>query len=297
MAARKNQLSRYEPQLIFIICKVHRFAIFIAHDYYGVVLMYAEIIDEFVARGRYCFSFAEIRNRIAASPVAIKSALNRLKKKGEVALPYREFYVILPPEHRARGCLPPQQFIPDLMEHLGEVYYAGLLSAAEFHGAAHHRPQVFQVVVARARRPIECGQVRIEFVFRKNAGSIPTVPQNTPAGIVKISTPEATALDLIGYVRHCAGLDNVATVLAELAEKIDVGRLIEVADLSPIAWAQRLGYLLELLEEHEKAESLAGFIKTRHPMPTPLLAGAAIKGAKKNNRWQVFVNTDVEPDI
>ena len=182
--------------------------------------MYMEIVDELAAQGRFCFSFAEMVERLDASPAAIRSALNRLKKKGVLALPYQEFYVILPPEHRARGCLPPQQFIPDLMEYLGEVYYAGLLTAAEFHGAAHHRPQVFQVVVAKARRPIECGQVRVDFIFRKNAANIPTEPRNTTAGIVKISTPEATALDLIGYVRHCAGLDNVATVLAELAEKM-----------------------------------------------------------------------------
>lgn len=259
--------------------------------------MYQEIIDEFAAQGRYCFSFAEMVKRLDVSPVAIKSALNRLKKKGVLALPYQEFYLILPPEHRARGCLPPQQFIPALMEHLGEVYYVGLLSAAEFHGAAHHRPQVFQVVVAKTRRSIECGQVRVEFIFRKNAATIPTEPRNTTAGIVKISTPEATALDLIGYVRHSAGLDNVATVLAELAEKIDSKRLIDVAGQSPVAWVQRLGYLLDLLEEGDKADSVAGYLKTVHPMPTPLMPGASIKGAKKNNRWQVFVNCAVESDL
>ena len=259
--------------------------------------MYQEIIDEFAAQGRYCFSFDKIVERLDASPIAIKSALNRLKKKGLIALPYQEFYVILPPEHRTRGCLPPQQFIPDLMNHLGEIYYAGLLSAAEFHGAAHHRPQVFQVVVAKARRPIECGNVRVEFIYRKNAADIPTEPRNTTAGIVNISTPEATALDMIGYVRHCAGLDNVATVLAELSEKIDINRLIEVARYSPVAWLQRIGYLFELLTEHEKASLVADYLKTKHPMPTPLMPGTSIKGAKKNNRWQVFVNTDVEPDL
>lgn len=260
--------------------------------------MYLEIIDEFAAMGHYCFSFAEIAAKLnKASPAAIKSALNRLKKKGELALPYQEFYVILSPENRSRGCLPPQQFIPHLMEYLGEVYYAGLLSAAEFHGAAHHRPQVFQVVVEKARRPIDCGQVRVEFISRKNAASIPTELRNTSAGIVKISTPEATAFDLIGYVRHCAGLDNVATVLSELSEKIDVKRLVEVAALSPVAWVQRLGYLFELLEEHEKAAALADYLLAAHPLPIPLMPGGSIKGAKKNNRWQILVNTEVEPDL
>jgi predicted transcriptional regulator of viral defense system len=212
-------------------------------------------------------------------------------------MPYRGFYVIVPPEYREAGCLLPEQFIPDLMDHLGEVYYAGLLSAAEYHGAAHQRPQVFQVVVAKDRRPIRCGKMRVEFIFRKNTAMIPTESRNTPAGILKIATPEATALDLIGYVRHCAGLDNVATVLTELVEKIDAGRLLQMAELSPIAWVQRLGYLIELVGAHEKAEGIAGYIQKKWPVRTPLAPSLGIKGAKMESRWRVFVNTQVEPDL
>lgn len=152
-------------------------------------------------------------------------------------------------------------------------------------------------MVAKSRRPIRCGKVRVEFILRKNAASIPTLPRNTPAGILKIATPEAAALDLIGYVGRCAGLDNVATVLTELAEKIDVNRLIEVAELSPIAWVQRVGYLLDLIGEQEKAGALLDFIRNKRPLPTPLMPGVSIKGAKKDSRWQVFVNTEVEPEV
>jgi predicted transcriptional regulator of viral defense system len=259
--------------------------------------MYTEFIDELIARGRFCFTLDDIEKLTSSSPEAIKIALYRLQKKGELIMPYRGFYVILPPEHRSRGCLPPEQFIPDLMEYLGETYYVGLLSAAEYYGAAHQRPQVFQVIVAKSRRPISCGKVRVIFIFRKNAASIPTQPRNTPAGSIKIATPEATALDLIGYVKHCAGLDNVATVLTELSEKIDVKRLTEVAELSPIAWVQRLGYLFELIGEQEKATVLADYLMEKHPSPTALIPMISIKGSKKNNRWQIFVNADVESEV
>ena len=53
-------------------------------------------------------------------------------------MPYKGFYTIVPPEYRTAGCIPPEQFIPDLMDYLGEAYYAGLLSVSEYHGAAHH---------------------------------------------------------------------------------------------------------------------------------------------------------------
>ena len=61
---------------------------------------------------------------------------------------------------------------------------------------------------------------------------------------------------------------------------------------------QRLcAHLLDLLEEQDKADTVAEYLKTMRLMPTPLMPGVSIKGAKKNNRWQVFVNTDVEPDL
>ena len=53
-------------------------------------------------------------------------------------MPFRGFHVIVQPEYRALGCLPADQFVPQLMEHLGLVVdYAGLLTAASLHGAAH----------------------------------------------------------------------------------------------------------------------------------------------------------------
>jgi predicted transcriptional regulator of viral defense system len=259
--------------------------------------MLAEFIQDLAAKGRSCFSFEDVEKLKGASPIAIKASLRRLQKKGGIAMPYRGFYVIVPPEYRSAGCLPPEQFIPDLMDHLGEVYYAGLLSAAEYHGAAHQRPQVFQVMVAKGRRPIKCGRMRVEFISRKNAAKIPTESRNTPSGVLKIASPEATALDLIGYVSHCAGLDNVATVLTELAEKIDPKRLRELAEFSPIAWAQRLGYLIELVGAHEKAEGIAGYIEEKRPVRTPLAPAISIKGARMEGRWRVFVNTQVEPDL
>jgi predicted transcriptional regulator of viral defense system len=259
--------------------------------------MLSEFVQNLLAKGRVSFSFEDVQKLKSVSPEAVKAALRRLQKKGGIAMPYRGFYVIVPPEYRAAGCLPPEQFIPDLMKHVGEVYYAGLLSAAEYHGAAHQRPQIFQVVVAKSRRPIVCGKMRVNFIFRKNATQIPTEKINTPAGELKISSPEATALDLVGYVHHCAGLDNVATVLAELAEKIDAEKLRKFAELSPLAWVQRLGYLLDLVGDGDKAQNIADYVIEKRPVHTPLSPSDKIIGAKLNGRWRVFVNTKVEPDL
>lgn len=104
---------------------------------------------------------------LGTSANATAKALARLMAQEYLASPEREFYVIVPPEYRSLGCLPAEQFIPALMAKKNLTYYAGLLSAAQFYGAAHHRPQEFQVLVARNRRPILCGKVRVGFIARK----------------------------------------------------------------------------------------------------------------------------------
>jgi len=256
-----------------------------------------KFISDLVARGRYCFSAAEAIGALGATAVATRAALRRLRQKGELAMPYKGFYVVVPPEFRNAGCLPAGHFIPFLMEHLGEKYYAGLLSAAEYHGAAHQRPQVFQVVVAGNKPEITCGKVRIMFVARKNMALIPTSDFKTPRGYLKISTPEATAFDLVGYPRHAAGLDNVATALAELAENFDGKKLVNLAGLSPIAWAQRLGYLLNLVGAQRKTGELAKYIAEKKPAPTPLVPSQPFEGISWLKPWNIMVNTPVEMDV
>lgn len=259
--------------------------------------MLSEQISQFSALGRSCFSFSDLQQKVDSDPVALKAALRRLLKKGNIVMPLRGFYVIVAPEYQSLGCLPAEQFIPELMTHLGEPYYAGLLSAAVYHGAAHHRPQVFQVVVNKPRRSIRCGKVKVDFVARKNAQEVPVQPRNTPTGVIQLSTPEATAFDLVGYGKQCGGLDNVATILAELSEKLDANKLVEIAEKSPISWAQRLGYLLNVVDAGAVSECLSLYIKARKPVRTPLLPSAEIKGARTDNLWKVFVNTEVESDF
>lgn len=259
--------------------------------------MISNFISDLAAKGRYCFSTKDAAVFYGGSAVAVRAALRRIRQKGEIAMPYRGFYVIVPPEYRDLGCLPASHFIPSLMEHLGEKYYVGLLSAAEYHGAAHHRPQLFQVVVAKNRQGIKCGKVRVEFIARKNMKAIPTSDFKTPRGYLKVSTPAATAFDIVGYPYHSGGLDNVATVLSELAEKIDSKELVQIAGLSPVAWAQRLGYLLDLVGVGEKAGDLAKYIARKKPVPAPLAPAKPFAGVNQDRRWRILVNAEVEAEV
>lgn len=256
-----------------------------------------DYLNDLAASGRYAFALREARSALGGSPAATKLALNRLAKRKLVASPARGFYVIVPPEYQRLGCLPADQFIPALMKHLDLPYYAGLLSAAQYHGAAHHRPQEFTVFLSKNRRPIKCGLVRVAFMARKRLTEVPAQAINTPRGTIQVSTPEATALDLIGYADQVGGLNQVATVLSELAERIDPEKLAAAAPSAPVPWAQRLGYLLEHLGFDVKAQSLKAYVRAHAKESTPLLPKAAGKRAHRNKGWKLYVNARVEVEL
>jgi predicted transcriptional regulator of viral defense system len=256
-----------------------------------------DYLADLAAGGRYDFGSTDARKALGVSPAATKLALNRLAKQGLIASPARGFYVIVPPEYRSLGSLPADQFIPALMKRLDLAYYVGLLSAAQYHGAAHHRPQEFQVMLAKARRPIVCGAVRVAFVVRKNIAAVPVQSFNTSRGTVLVSTPEATAIDLVGYVGHVGGLDQVATILGELAEHLDPDKLVTAAQTAPVPWAQRLGYLLEKAEAGDRAKALRSYVRQHSRQNALLLPTAPQRGAARNEDWKLIVNADVEHEL
>jgi predicted transcriptional regulator of viral defense system len=255
-----------------------------------------DYLDGLMEAGRYVFTSDEAKAALGSSPDAAKVALARLAKQGLIASPARGFYVVIPPEYRSLGCLPADQFIPALMRDRGQSYYVGLLSAAQYHGAAHHRPQEFQVMVDKARRQIECGKVRVAFFVTSRMNETETQEFNTSRGTIKVSTPESTAVDLVGYHEGAGGLDNVATVLSELAARLDTAKMAAAAAAAPMPWVQRLGYLLTYLGHASKVSALKLLVEKESPQVVSLLPGLALDNAPRDQDWRLNINTTVEAD-
>jgi len=179
------------------------------------------------------------------------------------------------------------------MDLAGEPYYFALLSAAERYGAAHQRPQVVQVMVRRNRAAVACGQVRVEFVARHDLERVFVREFNTPRGVARYSTPEVTALELVGYPKHAGGIANVAAVLPDLAEEMEADALSRAAGVSPVSWSQRLGYLLERAIESSLADALAPFVEEHARSYTPLRRAAPTTGAGRDAAWKLIVNVSL----
>jgi predicted transcriptional regulator of viral defense system len=131
---------------------------------------------------------------------------------------------------------------------------------------------------------------------RKRLRDVPVESLNTPRGAVLVSTPESTALDLVGYAGHAGGLNQVATVLSELAERIDPEKLAAAAPSAPVPWAQRLGYLLEHLGFAAKTPALKEYVREHAKQSTVLLPKAPEKHSRRNKGWKLYVNAKLEPE-
>ena len=255
------------------------------------------MLDALQASGRYTFRNEELCTATGASPLAVEAALRRLSKKQRVVTPRRGFHVIVPLEYRSAGTPPAAWFIDDLMLFLEQPYYVALLSAAALHGASHHSPQEFQVMTDRPIRPIELARLRIRFFKNGSLQDAPTASIKTETGSMLVSTPEGTALDLVRYASSVGHLDNVATVVSELGEKLSEKGLVDAArKASERSTVQRLGYLLDLVGVDEITGALAKWVAKKAPRVARLRRDRPVRGLPINRRWRLVVNDKVEAE-
>lgn len=155
------------------------------------------------------------------------------------------------------------------MRYEGRTYYVGLLKAAELHGATHHAVMEFQIVTDRQLPKIRAGRSYIVFYFRKEMEAVlPAVERRkTDTGSMAVSSVELTGLDLVHYGHAAGGFDAVATVLADLGDKIDGEKLAAIAAHFERASVQRLGYPRDHLEYASAAEPLHGQLFAQSAVP------------------------------
>ena len=259
----------------------------------------ADALDALLAHGRHVVTTQEAAHLLGVPAGHVRVRMNRYAHSGRVFSPARGLWVLVPPEFRTWAVTPGLHFIDAMMGHLGRDYYVGWLSAAEIHGSAHQRPQVLQVAVDAHLADRDVGRVRLRFAERRRVGTVPRLRRNVPTGQVWVSTPAATMLDLADDVPRGGGVSNVATLLLELTEEIDLDpqELAQTAAQFPLSAIRRLGYLLDLMEQHESAEPLHVLSEQRRYFQVDALAASAPRSGNVDPRWRVDVNTDVEPDL
>lgn len=259
-------------------------------------------VEDQMIRGRYMFTKQDVLNLgLPIKEASVNRSLQRLEARGMIMSPWQNFYVTVATEYKLKGIVPPSFYIDRLMAFLGRDYYVSLLSAAALNGASHQMAMVFQTMVNGG--PIRSGVkngTRLEFTLRQNLPMAFTHKVKTQSGYMTVAGAELTALDVVAEHKKVGGLSRAAELLVELCEqtKWDERRLPLLSYFS-IATVQRLGYILELIEEHEQADALYVLMKQMGKIvrKIPLKQSAPMTDdMPMDDRWKVIVNYELEID-
>lgn len=207
----------------------------------------ASLLDQLQARGRLIASLPDLTAESGLSTLAVKRQIEHLANR-VVRLPGRpSSYLIVAPEHRKRGAPPVDFWLADYCRIHDKPYYVGLLSAAALHGSAQQAVQLTQVMTSSATRAFSVGNVHIEFHVKRHLLDTPLTPIRGLASPLAVSSPEATALDLIAF-QHCVGgIARAADVIAGLLPAMTNEGWHRALKCAPLPVRQRTGYVLETL--------------------------------------------------
>ncbi|MDR0505638.1 MAG: type IV toxin-antitoxin system AbiEi family antitoxin [Dysgonamonadaceae bacterium] len=233
----------------------------------------------------------------------ISNTLNRLVKKNKIQSVWRGFYAVVLAEYGLKGIIPPINYIDQLMKYLGNDYYVALLSAASLQGASHQQPMEFYVITnSRILRDKQKGDIKINFVAKKNIPAQYITQLITNSGYVNVSSPELTAFDLLIYEKNVGGINRIATVLSELAETMNFENISDkFLKIQSVAVIQRLGYLLDLLDFVDLANALfrksdnAGLKFRKYPLSI-LSEKRNLSGFQTDEKWKIIINEEIDID-
>ncbi|MCU0771907.1 MAG: type IV toxin-antitoxin system AbiEi family antitoxin [Verrucomicrobia bacterium] len=248
--------------------------------------------DARLALGRVTIVLEDLVKETGLSAIAAKRQLSRLRGKVVRVSPRQPFYLIVSPEHRSMSAPPTNWWLQDYFHWLGRPYYLALQSAASSFGSNPQALQVTQVMTNRPCRTIKVGRIQVRFFVKRG---IERTPTQQPAGAVApllVSTPEATAYDLVRYATSIGGIERAAETIRPLLPLLRSRELRRVLDAeNEPAVAQRLGFVIEACRN----KSLAKVVRAWLPDELTPVTLSPAKGKHDNlplvKRWQVFNNS------
>lgn len=254
-------------------------------------------IDGLTGLGKVALSLEDLTGESGLSAIAAKCQLLRLRGKVVRVSPRQPFFLIVGPEHRGMGAPPATWWLQDYFKWLGRPYYLALQSAASVYGSNPQALQTTQVITDQPRRPIKVGRVQMRFFVKRGIGRTPTQALAQAAAPLCVSTPEATAFDLVRYAESIGGIERAAETIRPLVRLLSVRKLnrVLVAE-DETAVAQRLGFVFEAIGSSKLAQVVFDWLPARPPV-VPL---SSVKGEHQSlplvERWRVL-NSSTELSV
>ncbi len=259
----------------------------------------ARLLDDAQSKGQLVVTLSGLATEGHLTPMAVQRQLDHVKERF-LRLPVRpSAYLLVAPEHRARGAPPVAAWLDAYFRAREEPYYLGLLSAAALYESSQQAAQVTQVMVTRPMRPFEMGRLRVEFFVKTDLSKTPLRSiQGLPAPLA-VSSPEATALDLVAFNSRIGGISRVAEVLAGMTGTLrPAGLRSALAAESRVAVKQRLGYLLDRLGMTRLASIVElGLPRKLAPVLLQQEGTRSVPAGTILGRWKVLDNVGISENL
>ncbi len=253
-----------------------------------------KLLDALLAEAKSLFSLEDAQKKLGLPKNYVVKIISNLVKKKQVLRISQGLYAYFPPTEKKSG-FNVSRIIGQIMEHRHTPYYVGLLSAADYYGAAHQKPQRLQIMIPQQISFAKAKELGISFHVQKHFPKTGLAQIKTPQGYLWYSSPELLALDLLNYEKASGGIDNVAIIIREIRPLLKNKSLRAMALDYPVrAVVQKLGYLLELFGAQDLLlQCLQRIIKKRGASVVGLSSTLPKKGSF-NAKWSVLVNTTLE---
>jgi hypothetical protein len=254
------------------------------------------LLDQSLARGEFVVSVNQLARAGGVSNLAVRRQLEHLSHRVE-RLPGRpSAFLIVPPEHRARGAPPVTAWLDAYFRLRDQPYYLGLLSAAALHGSSSQAVQVAQVLTTKLTRPIDIGRLHVDFYVKVHLQQTPLSALAGMAAPLAVSSPAATALDLIAFNHRIGGISRVIEVIADLKSVMTVvGLRTALRAETQTSVKQRLGYVLSILGLERMAEEVRKSLPKRLALTLLQTESPVAHGSRVARQpWMVLDNVGLE---
>lgn len=249
-------------------------------------------LDQSQARGEFVVFVDQVARAGSLTHLAVRRQLEHLSRRVR-RLPGRpSSFLIVPPEHIARGAPPVAAWLDMYFRRRGRPYYLGLLSAAALHGSSSQAVQVTQILTTKPTQSMDVGRLHIDFYVKKHLRQTPLCSLPGMPAPLAVSSPEATVLDLIAFSDRVGGIRRVTEVIADLRTAISVAGLrTALSAETQTSNKQRLGYVLNTLGMDRLAEEVRRSLPKRLAV-APLQTHAPItrSPADAGQPWMVVDN-------
>ncbi len=255
--------------------------------------MVALLLDQLQGRGQLVASLPELVSLSGLTPIAVKRQLEHLADKVIRLAGRPSCYLIVAPEHRSRGAPPVSYWLADYCRVRQMPYYVGMLSAAALHGSAQQAVQITQVMTTTPTRAFSVGKMRIEFHVKQRLLDTPLTPIKGLAAPLAVSSPEATALDLLVFQQAAGGAIRATEVISGLLPAMSVQGWRRALPFASVSTRQRMGYVLSNLGAHRFVKLVQDSLPPKVSM-VPLQPGIPSPGACVNLPWRVDDNVGLK---